>query len=55
MGFRFAGPNVGAAVRFACMKGFLEVPATIVDDQTIRFETPNFERFGPVAVRGLVL
>lgn len=48
-GFRFNDSNM-AVIRFACIKGFLEVQGTIVDDTTIEFETPNFEKFGPVEV-----
>lgn len=50
MGFKFsAGGN--ATVRFACPKGHLECPGTVVDDSTMTFDTPNFEKFGPVEVR----
>jgi hypothetical protein len=41
MGFRFVQGGA-AAVRFACVKGFMEAPGTIVDDETLTFETPNF-------------
>lgn len=49
MGFKFsAGGN--ASVRFACPKGFLEAAGNVVDDSTMIFDTPNFEKFGPVEV-----
>lgn len=48
-GFRFNDSNT-AVIRFACIKGHMEVSGTIIDDTTIQFETPNFEKFGPVEV-----
>jgi dynein heavy chain len=48
VGFRSSGTQ--ATVRFACVKGFMEVPGEVVNDTTISFESPNFEKFGPVFV-----
>lgn len=36
------------------MKGFLESPAEVTDDNTITFESPNYEKFGAIAVEGRV-
>lgn len=52
MGFRSSGNQ--ATVRFACIKGFLEVPAEVVNDNTVAFDTPNFDKFGPITVEGRV-
>jgi len=49
-GIGFQGSGTQATVRFACMKGFMEAPAAVLSDTSIEFETPNFEKFGPVNV-----
>ena len=50
VGFKSSGNQ--ATVRFACVKGFLETPGDVTSDTTITFDTPNFEKFGPIAVEG---
>jgi dynein heavy chain, axonemal len=52
VGFRSAGTQ--AVVRFACMKGFLEVPGDVTSDSSITFDTPNFEKYGAVSCEGRV-
>lgn len=42
--------NASAIIRFACLKGFVEVPGEILNDGEISFRTPNFEKYGPVEV-----
>ncbi|GMH84222.1 hypothetical protein TrST_g13493, partial [Triparma strigata] len=39
-----------ASVRFACPKGFIEVGGEVVSDSEVVFETPSFEKYGPVEV-----
>ena len=53
-GVGFRGSGTQAMVRFACMKGFLEVPGDVTSDSTITFDTPNFEKYGAVNVEGRV-
>lgn len=48
MGFRTAGTQ--ATVRFACIKGFIEVPAEVKSDTEVCFDSPSFEKYGPVNV-----
>ena len=43
-GFKFMGSN--ATVRYAVAKGFADVNGTVIDANTIRAETPNFEKYG---------
>jgi len=50
----FASVNGNATVRFACLKGHLEVAGTVLNDNELEFETPNFEKFGPVEVEARV-
>ncbi len=53
MGFRFAGPNAPlppATVRLACSKGYADVPCTILDDTTLSFTTPAYDKCGPVSM-----
>lgn len=50
----FSAVNGGAVVRFACLKGFLEVSGQVLNDNELEFETPNFEKFGPVEVEARV-
>jgi len=45
LGFKSVGGNQ-ATVQFACPKGFLPTPGEVLNDTTIVFETPNFEKFG---------
>lgn len=52
VGFKSGGNQ--AIVRFACMKGFIEVPGEVTNDTTITFDTPNFEKFGSVVIEGRV-
>eukprot|EP01033_Poteriospumella_lacustris_P002495 gene2501-1816_t len=52
VGFRSVGTQ--AMVRFACIKGFLECPGDVTSDSTIVFDTPNFDKFGPIQVEGRV-
>ena len=52
IGFKSGGSQ--CMIRFACPKGFLEVPGELVDDNTVGFETPNYEKFGAVTVEGRV-
>lgn len=47
-GFKSGGSQV--LVRLACLKGLLDVSGEIVDDNTIVFETPNYEKHGVNAV-----
>jgi dynein heavy chain len=51
VGFKSGGGS-SAVVRFACVKGFIEAPGDVTSDTTITFDTPNFEKFGPIAVEG---
>jgi dynein heavy chain len=44
IGFKSGGSQV--IVRLACSKGFIETSGEIVDNQTIKFETPNYEKYG---------
>lgn len=53
-GVGFRGSGTQATVRFACMKGFIEVPGDVTNDTTITFDTPNFEKYGPIAIEGRV-
>ena len=52
IGFRSGGSQ--ATIRFASLKGYLEVPGDVVNDSEITFETPNFEKYGAVGVEGRV-
>jgi len=52
MGFKSGGNQ--AMVRFACMKGHIEAPGDVLNDNTISFETPNFEKYGAQVVEGRV-
>lgn len=52
VGFRSGGTQ--AMVRFACIKGFLEVPGEVTSDTTIVCDTPNFDKFGPITIEGRV-
>jgi dynein heavy chain len=45
MGFKSVG-GTQTSIRFACMKGFAEAAGNIIDDGTIEFDTPNFEKYG---------
>ena len=49
-GFSSVGVGSSASIRFACLKGFLEVPGEVVSDTEVVFETPNYEKYGPVEV-----
>ncbi|CAM9266952.1 unnamed protein product [Chrysoparadoxa australica] len=48
-GLGFQSVPGSPSIRFACTKGYLEVTGEVVSDTQIRFDTPNFEKFGPVA------
>ncbi|RYG67120.1 hypothetical protein EON64_08180, partial [archaeon] len=50
VGFKSGGSQ--ATIRFASVKGFIEVPGDVVSDEVITFDTPNFEKYGPVQVEG---
>ena len=52
IGFRDSGTQ--ATVRFACTRGFIEVPAEVRSNTEIAFDTPSFEKYGPVNVEGRV-
>ena len=52
IGFRDSGTQ--ATVRFACPRGFIEVPAEVRSNTEIAFDTPSFEKYGPVNVEGRV-
>jgi dynein heavy chain len=53
VGFTAVGPSsTSAQIRFACLKGYLEVSGEVIDNTSIRFETPNFEKYGPCVVEG---
>eukprot|EP01035_Chromulina_nebulosa_P018310 gene18310-23996_t len=51
-GFK-SGGNI-ANVRFACIKGSIEVTGEVTSDSTIEFDTPNFEKYGAQSVEGRV-
>jgi dynein heavy chain len=54
MGFKSVGGNQ-CSVRFACPKGFAETSGTVIDDDTIEFDTPGFEKYGTnLSVEGRV-
>jgi len=40
-----------AIVRFAYMKGYLDVTAEVLEDNRIAFHTPNYEKYGAVKVQ----
>ena len=48
-GFKSAN-SMNATVRFACQKGFLEVEGEVISDTEVAFQTPCFEKYGPVDV-----
>lgn len=52
VGFRSGGSQ--ATIRFACIKGFIETPGDVVSDTEITFNTPNFEKYGAIAIEGRV-
>jgi dynein heavy chain len=52
MGFLSSGTQ--CTIRFACARGFIECPGDVKGDNTINFNSPNFEKFGPVSVEGRV-
>jgi len=52
VGFRSGGNH--ASIRFACLRGFAETTGEVVNDTTIAFDTPNFEKYGATAVEGRV-
>ena len=37
-----------ATIRFACLKGFMDVSGEIQSDEEVHLQTPNFEKLGPV-------
>lgn len=45
-----SSPSASAIVRLATLKGFIEVPGNIVSDEEVTFQTPTFEKYGPVEV-----
>ena len=45
MGFKSVG-GTQCNVRFASPLGFVECNANVVDDETITFESPSFEKYG---------
>jgi len=49
-GMGFESVKGGVTVRYACMKGFLETEGNVLSDTELSFPTPNYEKFGPVAV-----
>jgi hypothetical protein len=52
MGFKSVG-GTQCNVRFACPKGFVECNANVVDDETITFDSPSFEKYGTnISVEG---
>ena len=52
MGFRSSGTQ--ATIRFACIKGVAEVPGEVLSDSEIKFETPNYEKYGAISIEGRV-
>ena len=52
-GFQSANSS-NATVRFACQKGHIEVSGNVISDTEVIFETPNFEKYGPVDVEARV-
>ena len=52
IGFKSGGSQT--LIRFACIKGFLECNGEVIDDTTITFDTPNYEKFGAMSVEGRV-
>lgn len=49
-GVGFQSVKGAVTVRYACVKGFLEVQGDVLSDTTVSFRTPNFEKYGPVDV-----
>eukprot|EP01041_Mallomonas_annulata_P001785 gene1785-3464_t len=49
-GIGFTSSGSTALIRFACPRGYLEVGGDVLNDTTIAFDSPNFEKFGPVGV-----
>lgn len=45
LGFRSGGNT--ASIRFATVKGYIDVSGSVESDTEIRFETPNYEKYGP--------
>jgi len=42
--------TTSATIRFACMKGSIEVQGDILNDEEVSLKTPNFEKYGPLEV-----
>jgi dynein heavy chain len=53
-GLGFKSGGIMATIRFACMKGFVECPGDVLDDGTIKFNSPNFEKYGAQIIEGRV-
>jgi dynein heavy chain, axonemal len=49
-GIGFRGSGSQAMVRFACSRGYIEVPGDVKSDTEIIFDTPPYEKYGPVNV-----
>lgn len=50
-GFNFLGQQAvppTAMVRLACPKGYVDVPGIIIDETTLTFTTPAYDKYGPV-------
>lgn len=47
-GMGFQSAEGGVVARFACLKGFLEVPGEVVADGEARFATPDYQKYGAV-------
>jgi dynein heavy chain len=43
--------STNATIRLACAKGYIDVTGAVVDDTTISFFTPNFQKHGAVKVQ----
>jgi len=52
VGFRSGGTQ--ATIRFACPRGFIECPGEVQSDTAICFDSPNFEKFGPIQIEARV-
>ena len=53
-GIGFKSGGMSATIRFASLKGYIEVSGDVVSDSEIAFETPGFEKYGAVGVEGRV-
>ena len=49
-GIGFLSVKGAAKVRFACMKGHIEVDGDVINDSQLSFRTPDFQKYGAVEV-----